>query len=254
MAADDQSWLDPDIEAMKLSAGEKTGLQVYRNYTRSFENHAISRFRETISEERFDVSDINKIHSSIISDDIRFLPVIVCGFSDDILKDVFKIVIPSAVPGGIAAMISGYGPLSDLSKRIKLAFAFDVLSADLMESLDHVRSVRNRIAHDWDVAKISDFHLTGRITELPPIETYLADRTHDYPELATPLDAEAAFRIRLIWMMGRLAYEAKAYHRAKEARLSPYRALYADGGTAWLGSISKVCLEATLSVVRGEGA
>jgi hypothetical protein len=44
----DENWIDPDIAAMNLSYGEKAGLQIYRNYTRSFEEHAVKRFVETI--------------------------------------------------------------------------------------------------------------------------------------------------------------------------------------------------------------
>jgi hypothetical protein len=42
----DEDWFDPDIAAMKLGYGEKAGLQIYRNYTRSFEEHAIKKFVE----------------------------------------------------------------------------------------------------------------------------------------------------------------------------------------------------------------
>ena len=42
MTDPDEDWFDPDIAAMKLEYLEKSGLQVYRNYTRAFEEHAIS--------------------------------------------------------------------------------------------------------------------------------------------------------------------------------------------------------------------
>ena len=46
MTEPDEDWFDPDIAAMKLGYGEKAGLQIYRNYTRSFEEHAIKKFVE----------------------------------------------------------------------------------------------------------------------------------------------------------------------------------------------------------------
>jgi hypothetical protein len=42
-------------------------------------------------------------------------------------------------------MFGGYGALSDLAKRIQLAYALDILSPDLMEELDRLRSARNAI-------------------------------------------------------------------------------------------------------------
>lgn len=253
MAEEIESWFDPDIEAVELGYGEKAGLQIYRNYTRSFENHAIKCFREELDSEEIDLSDFRKLAALIAKEDVRFLPVVACGYADELLERAFKAVIPPAVPGGIKSMLSGYGPLADLSKRIKLAYAFDVLSADLMDALDRIRVTRNRIAHDWDLTQIGDFHTQGSISELHPVEALLAGRADDYPKLATVLDTVSAFRVRLIWIFGRLTYETAAYHRAKMARLPPHKALYDKGSTKWLGEISAACLEATTEVIDASG-
>ena len=248
MKSVDEDWIDADIRALELSYGEKSGLQIYRNYKKAFEGEAIKRFRIALAERSGDFSTLRRLASLLVAEDIRLLPIIVCGYADDILKSLFKSAIPDDVPGGKADMLSGYGPLSDLSKRIKLAHAFGVLSADLMESLDRVRSVRNRISHDWDLTKIQDFHLTGRIAELPAIEVMLAERAEAFPELAVQFDPASAFRIRLIWLMGRLSYEASLYHGAKLGGLDPFQALYANGGTAWLSEVSHICMTATRSI------
>lgn len=249
MDPEDEGWFDPDIRELSLGYGEKSGLQIYRNYTRAFEGDAIKRFRAALSERPADYNDLEKVTQLLATEDIRFLPIIACGYADDALKGVFKLIIPDNVPGGKTDMLGGYGPLSDLSKRIKLAHAFDVLSADLMEAIDRVRSARNRISHDWDLTKIEEFHLTGRISELPAIEAMLAERVRDFPELAVDFDPQSAFRIRLIWLMGRLSYEASLYHAAKLGGLNPFRALYADGGTPWLSQVSKTCMEGTRAVI-----
>lgn len=197
MKSDDEDWLDADIRALELSYGEKSGLHIHRNYTKAFEREAIKRFRLALAERSGDYAALGRLASLLVIEDIRLLPIIVCGYADDILKSLFKSAIPDDVPGGKADMLNGYGPLSDLSKRIRLAHAFGVLSADLMEALDRVRSVRNRISHDWDLSKIQDFHLTGRVCELPAVELMLAERAKAFPELAVEFDPESAFRIRL---------------------------------------------------------
>ncbi|MCI3131494.1 hypothetical protein [Phenylobacterium aquaticum] len=245
----DENWFDPDIQAMTLGYGEKAGLQIYRNYTRAFEDEGIKRFREALSSAPGEYADFEKLAHLLATEDIRFLPVIACGYADDVLKQVFLDVIPPNVPGGRAEMLSGYGPLSDLSKRIRLAHAFDVLSGDLMDAIDRVRSARNRISHDWDLSKIEEFYLNGRVSELAAVELMLAERAKDFPELAVTFDPASAFRIRLIWLMGRLTYEGSLYHPAKVGGLKPFRALYANGGTAWLAQMSNICMAKTRVVI-----
>ena len=247
----DEDWFDPDIQSMALGYGEKAGLQIYRNYTRAFEDEGIKRFRQALVSTPGEYANFEKLARLLATEDIRFLPVIACGYADDVLKQVFLDVIPPDVPGGRSEMLSGYGPLSDLSKRIRLAYAFDLLSRDLMDAVDRVRSARNRISHDWDLSKIEDFYLTGRVSELAAVELMLAERAKDFPELDVVFDPASAFRIRLIWLMGRLTYEASLYHPAKVGGLKPYRALYADGGTAWLKQVSKICMAETRAVITG---
>lgn len=249
MPETEDGWLDPDIRALELGQGEKAGLQIYRNYTRSFEDHAISKFRDSLARDHIDLSDLERLVRLLGGEDIRFLPVITCGYGDDMLKRAFKHILPEGIPGGTTEMLSGYGPLSDLSKRIRLAYAFDVLSADLMESLDRVRSARNRISHDWDLSQFSEFYINGRVSELFPIERHLSEREKDFPEFNSSLDPASAFRVRLIWLSGRLKYESEAYHLAKNARLSSARALYEKGGTAWLANVSAVCMAETRAII-----
>jgi len=45
---------DPDIARKRLSDGEKDGLQLYRNYSRAFEKHAIERFAAETDADKFD--------------------------------------------------------------------------------------------------------------------------------------------------------------------------------------------------------
>jgi hypothetical protein len=247
--AADEEWIDLDLRELELGYGEKAGLQIYRNYTRSFEDHAIKRFRESIESEELNLDNLLKVATLLTREDIRFTPVIACGYADELLEAAFKAMLPEGVPGGRAALFSGYGPLSDLSKRIRLAYAFDVLSPDLMRDLDRVRAVRNRISHDWDMKPAFDLLQNSGLAELYPIEGDLGSRAQDFPELEKQVSTDAAFRIRLIWLLGRLTYEAAAYHRAKQARLSPHRALYESGGTAWLRKVAGVCMDATRSAV-----
>jgi DNA-binding MltR family transcriptional regulator len=122
----------------------------------------------------------------------------VCAFADDLLKETFKTVLPNGVPGGKKNMLGGYGPLSDLAKRIQLAYAFDVFSQDLMLDLDRVRTARNAIAHSWDIDQLGDILGHGRLADIHPVEELLAEREIITKEFAKRLAPLTAFRIRLI--------------------------------------------------------
>lgn len=241
-----EDWFDDDIAAMELNYAEKSGLQIYRNYTKSFENNAIQHFRDMLSREPIDLSKFARIVEIISKEDLRFLPVILCGYADELLKLVFRNALPKDTPGGVEAMLGGYGPLSDLSKRIRMAFAFDVISKELAVEIDNVRQVRNRISHDWDLKPAGTLLAHPKLAAMFPIEDELIEETEE----CDPLPPDTVFRLRLIWLAGRLTYESVAYHRAKEARLSPVRALYENGGTTWLTAVSKVCMSATKQLMH----
>lgn len=247
-ASDEDDWFDPDIRAMKLDYAQKAGLQIYRNYTHSFEAHAIKRLIEVLNRESLDLHDFENMANRIVSEDGRYLPVIICAYADDLLKGVFKSSLPDGIPGGKASMISGYGALADLAKRIQLAYAFDVLSRDLMSELDKVRSVRNKLAHSWDVDDLSQFFGAGKLADIHPVEELLAER-RELAGIIGPFEPLTAFRIRMVWIVGRLVYEAAAYHRAKSAKVDPHKALYGKSAPMWLREVSRIALDATLKII-----
>jgi len=250
MTEQDQNWFDKDIAAMDLDYGEKAGLQIYRNYTRSFQEHAIKDFVATINREKIDLAELQRLITLIVNEDARFLPVIVCAFADDLLKAVFKEVLPSEVPGGKASMLGGYGPLSDFAKRIQLAYAFNVLSPDLMEELDRLRSARNAISHSWDLSNLKDFYEKGRLADMHRMEDLLPERKELAEEFAGGFKPLAAFRIRLVWICARLVFEQAAYNRAKKSNLEPVRALYGKPAPDWLVSVGREALKATREIAK----
>ncbi len=58
---DEENWFDPDIAAMESGYGEKAGLQIFRNYTRAFETHAIKKFVEALDLEPLDLTDFRRL-------------------------------------------------------------------------------------------------------------------------------------------------------------------------------------------------
>ncbi|MEP3275798.1 MAG: hypothetical protein ABJN26_14165 [Stappiaceae bacterium] len=160
----------------------------------------------------------------------------------------FKHALPDYVPGGKKNLFGGYGPLSSFSQRIKLAVAFNVVSPDLALDLDKIRGVRNKLSHSWDTSDFNVLLNDSELANIEPVESYLAER-EQFNGLIALLDDTGKLRLRLVWIMCRLAYEAHAYHRCKEANLNPAKVLYGSAVTVWLRSATKISFDASKRIL-----
>jgi len=237
--------LDPDIAAMNLSDGEKWGLQVYRNYSRAFGAHRVKRFVEQASPFEAEVTLFEKIAALMVSEEARVLPVIAAAYADDRLEEMFKREIPDDIPGGRSVLMSGFGPLARFSQRLQMAYAFGWLSKDLLIEFDHIRKIRNDLSHKWDVEL-----LERRMNELieerqAPFEEQLGDGVRlpeNFHESMKPVDL---FRVRAIWMLGRLTYETRLWVPALKAGIVPEEALYGPNAPVMLRTIAAISVKAT---------
>lgn len=248
-----EEWIDEDLRSSGLSHAEQSGLQVYRNYSNSFERFAVQHFQQNLSDKNVDLEGLRQLNKLLAIEDIRFLPIIFCSYTDELLQQAFKAILPDGIPGGRNEMLGSFGPLSDLSKRIRMAYAFDVLSADLMIEIDKIRKVRNRISHDWNLKSIADMIRSVATVNLPAMEPLIEGLKNRLGSDHFDVNDEAQFRICLIWLSGRLTYEANAYHKAKALRLPPQRALYEGLSTDLLRAISTVCSTHTDEILRAKG-
>jgi hypothetical protein len=242
------SW-DSDIAVLNLTDVEKNGLQVFRNYTRAFEKSAAERFVNDSNRVEFDLSKFNGILDLIVTEDVRFLPVIACSFSDEQLETMFKREIPSGVPGGRSSMLSGYGSLSRFSQRIQVAYAFNWMSSDILEELDKLRKIRNDTSHSWDLNLVQDKLerlIDGRMMK---IEEELGDGIRLPERFWETLPRESIFRIRLIWLLGRCFYESHLFAAALKLRLNPQLALYGEAKTNLLTRVAAKCVTTTKEII-----
>ena len=76
-----EDW-DADIAATTLSDAEKNGLQIYRNYNKSFNDAREKQFSAGIDQTPLDLTSLREVLLLIAKDDIRFVPVIACAFAD----------------------------------------------------------------------------------------------------------------------------------------------------------------------------
>jgi hypothetical protein len=236
---------DDDIAAMDLSDIEKNGLQIYRNYSKAFDAHRERQFSKAINTERFETKKLSTLLKRLVREEVRLLPVIACAYADDILLAMFKAAISKNALGGASGLYDGYGPLSSLANRTRLASAFDLVGLDLLHDLDRIRKVRNVIAHEWDVGKIFDFVQREPLKSLSQMDGVLGERPGLLPPHCEKYPLEIKFRIRLVWILSRLTYEAAFYHRARKAQLEPSSALYGVNQPKALSEIAGLAVEAT---------
>jgi len=240
---------DEDIAALPLSDGEKDGLQVYRNYTQAFDDHAEKEFAKLIDADPFNSSELERVFGLVATEDPRFLPVLACAYADDVMKTMFKAEVPASVPGGASRQFSAYGPFSDLFRKIQLAYIFQLLSSDILADLNKLRDARNKLSHTWDASKLGDFFVSMPVKDVFPIEEMIGERKDWFPDLKQPLDPLNAFRIRIIWLLARLAYEAPLYSRAKKLRAQPQRCLYGPNRPQRLTEVARLAMEASRKAI-----
>lgn len=244
---------DEDIAALDMSDVEKNGLQVYRNYTKVFEREQAKKFAAEVNSECHDVSRLEKVCDAVAFDDERLIPVIACAFADEALDEMYKREIPKGVPGGRDSLFSGYGPFSSLSKRIQVACAFGWMSEDILKDMDSLRKVRNKFSHLWDHESLLGYAEKAPTSDITPVEMMFKE--HEERLLLSGienLDGLGRLRIRTIWLLGRLYYEALLYPLAIKQRLQPYVVLYGEHQPKLLSQVSGVCSEYTRQVLRAK--
>jgi hypothetical protein len=240
---------DSDIATMKLSDGEKDGLQVFRNYSTAFEAHQARELVRKMNASNSPIEELKKLLSLLVSESPLSLAVIACAYADDQLKEMFKREMPEGIPGGRNELLNGFGPLSRLSQRIQVAYAFSWLSPDLLTELDRLRRVRNDVSHKWDILQ-----LQSRLAQLieqgqEPIEQHLGDGVPLPKSFFETLEPVQKFRVRLIWLIGRIHYECLLFVPVLKHRLVPTKVLYSSEAPELLSRIAGTCVEHTRFVI-----
>lgn len=245
---------DPDIAEMELSAVEKNGMQFYRNFSTAIESKRTEKLVERLNESQPTLDEFTKVSSIVVQEQPLSLSVVACAYADDLLKQMFKREIPSDVPGGRNELLNGFGPLSRLSQRIQVAYAFGWISRDILVELDLLRRIRNDISHKWDLDQLQN--KLRELAELKqhPIEEHLGDGSH-FPEgFHSRLSILAKFRVRVLWLLGRLFYESHYFVPAVKLRLDPYSVLYSGKPPSLLGDMASVCIAQTRAVIARDAA
>lgn len=232
---------DADIAALDMSDVEKNGLQMYRNYQLKFNIAREETFAESVDATPPDTTELAQVMSLMLNEDIRFVPVIACAFADEELKRMFSTFLRDGIPGGKKAMLGRFGPISTLFARIQFAYAFDMVSPDILTPLDRLRDHRNKLSHTWNSVLLADF-FKDPLPQMEGLEEALASRPAAKVLVEPNLFPEAALRIRTMWILTRIFYESRYYPLAKASGVTPARALYGPRHPKALGAISNFAL------------
>lgn len=211
-------------------------------------------FKNFVESKDVSTERLSQICKAVVDEDLRLIPVIICAFGDTLLKEAFDEILPRSLPGGKRNVLGGFGPLSDLSKRISLAYAFGVFSRHVMVELDKVRHARNKISHDWNHSALSGFHNSGKLADLVSIEEFLLAHADRFPEFGLPLDDATAFRVRMIWLAWSMFYERYTYYEAVKRNLNVLEALYSDPSPDLVRKSGKIARDESLAVIRKANA
>jgi hypothetical protein len=245
------SW-DPDIASLELSDLEKNGLQMYRNYSRAFSNQQISLFVAEVDARHFDLADLGKVLALIAADEIRLVPVIAAAFLDSALCAMYRREIPENIPGGRQSLFGGYGPLSSLSSRLQIAYCFGWMTPDVVQDIESIRKIRNRLSHAWDHDVLANYFEKPPISTMSAVESVLGERRDELAfDGLDSVDALGRFRIRLLWVTGRAYYETLLYPWAIKKRIDPQAALYSEKHPNLLARVSSLCVEQTRVILKG---
>lgn len=240
---------DEDIASLKISDPEKDGLQLYRNYSLSFKNAREQEFAAIVDAQSPDLARLDEVLGLIYKENVKFVPVIACAFADEELAAMFKAILPDGVPGGKKAMVGRFGPISSLFNRIQFAFAFDLISQDLLVVLDKLREQRNKISHTWNARLVDDFFKDTEQLNLAGLDRAISGSGRKDLIYNPQTHPEVALRIRAVWLLTRLFYEAHFFSRAKKFNLEPNSALYGNNHPKYLGKVSGYALKYTRLII-----
>jgi len=246
-----QYW-DADIAEMPLSAEEKNGMQFFRNFSTAIESRRVEKLVEHLNSTEPSTEEFSKVVALFAHEQPLSLTVVACAYVDELLKQMFKREIPASVPGGRNELLNGFGPLSRLSQRIQVAYAFGWMSTDILSELDLLRRIRNEISHKWDLEQLQVKLRELAESKQHPLEEHLADGKHFTQGFHEQLSVLGKFRVRLVWLMGRAFYESHYFVPAVKLRLDPSAVLYSDSSPALLGRMAGICVENTHAVIAAD--
>ena len=116
----------------------------------------LSQLKTAVNEYPVDVSRFNAVFDEAIQERDRVSAILIMAFIDDVLGEFYASYLNSKIPGGLASLLEGYGPLASAGGRLQMAFALRWLGEDNFRNATLLRKIRNHFAHSTVAGTFDD--------------------------------------------------------------------------------------------------
>lgn len=211
-----------------LSPEEQAGVDYFVMFLRKVRERQAKEAVAEVEAIPADVKSFKRAATLIGGEDIRFLPVIVTSYCDDLLGQMFRRELPGSVPGGLNQLVRS-GALARLANRIQIAYAFNWINRDVLAELDQLRGIRNEVSHRWDIQEIRPKIEALVQNRMIAAEVHLDDASGGHPlpkGFSERLSLDSRFRIRLQWLCGQMFFQARYWPALVKRGLNPDFMMY----------------------------
>lgn len=125
------------------------------------------------------VDQLNSLFESLHEHDDRSLILTISAFAEDTLELLLLNYLRE--PKQAKELVSGFNaPLGTFSARIKAAFVLGLMQEDDYKTLELLRKIRNKFAHNWDGVSLDREDIASLINtfSLSFKQKYLTDEDH----------------------------------------------------------------------------
>jgi DNA-binding MltR family transcriptional regulator len=113
------------------------------------------------------VDQLNSLLESLHEHDDRSLILTIAAFAEDTLEQLLLDYLRE--PKQAKELVNGFNaPLGTFSARIKTAFVLGLMRKDHYQTLESLRKIRNKFAHNWDGVSIDREDIASLVAQLSP--------------------------------------------------------------------------------------
>lgn len=113
------------------------------------------------------VDELNSLFESLHEHDDRGLVLTIAAFAEDTLELLLLNYLRE--PKLAKELVNGFNaPLGTLSARIKAAYVLGLVRKDGFQTLEILRKIRNRFAHNWDGVSLDRQDIENLINQFSP--------------------------------------------------------------------------------------
>lgn len=127
------------------------------------------------------VDELNSVLESLTDQDERSVVLTLAAFADDTLELLLLNYLRE--PKQAKELLNGFNaPLGTFSAKVKVAFVLGLIREDHHKTLEIMRKVRNRFAHNWKGVSLDREDVADLIAQLPRSKLEEFGRSEEFNE------------------------------------------------------------------------